>query len=300
MITDIKTLKTILEGTLPDSFRKDDLVTTFQDTRETLKALLKQYADVLKIFKDEKIEDYSYFIDLNMLLGIKSKKTADTLAFLLNLLQVLDSNKNAVEKLVLNIENDVNIKDNINLRAAVIYKVVSDYYFFTRFLADILNYALDAYRFNKTGKEYTRDIKLDMSNAGYLADNVYSYSDNFAKDIEKDVPDIQISLATAESDSFLDTIIKKIRGKDSAINLVGTSNFKNNIIYIIGKMITDIQIKKAKTLKDKVEMIKYKILEAEALNEKGEIDNEQLAKAIAKYEEEIDEAEYKIERILKV
>jgi len=299
MITNIENLKVILNGILPDSFRKDDLVNTFQDTRDTLKTLLKQYADVLKIFKDEKIEDYSFLSDLNLLLGIKSKKTSDTLAFLLNLLQVLDSNKNAVEKLVLDID-DINIKDNINLRTAVIYKVVSDYYFFTRFLADILNYALDVYRFNKTGKEYTKDIKLDMSNSGYLTDNVYNYSDNFAKDIEKDIPDINISLSNSETDSFLDTIIKKIRGKDSAINLVGTSNFKNNVIYIIGKIITDIQIKKAKSLKDKVEMIKYKILEAEALNEKGEIDNEQLAKAIAKYQEEIDEAEYKIERILKV
>ena len=51
--------------------------------------------------------------------------------------------------------------------------------------------------------------------------------------------------------------------------------------------------------KDKQEMLKFKIIEAQSLNAEGKIDNEKMAKAIASYQKEIDKAEYEIIRILK-
>ena len=58
------------------------------------------------------------------------------------------------------------------------------------------------------------------------------------------------------------------------------------------------RIAKAKSMREKQEMLKYKILDIKAMNEDGTISNEKMEKAIAHYQNEIDTLEYKIIKII--
>ena len=110
--------------------------------------------------------------------------------------------------------------------------------------------------------------------------------------------DTIVPLKSYEADGFLKTIVDKILGKKKPIQILGEYNFRYSPIFWIGKMYIKSQVAKAKSMKDKQEMLKYKILDIKAMADDGLITNEKLEKAIAHYQKEIDNYEYKINKIL--
>lgn len=297
MINNIADVKLGLVEYLPATFNKSELIETFKESLNFLKINITLAKDVGELVVDDNISEYPLLKTLLTYNGIKGDKVVIAMMFILGLLNNLDDNSRDIEKELLNLP-DVVVKNNILLSSAMLFKLVNDYYFINRYITELLNYVVDIYGNNK------RDDKreIDMKN---LSDNELSFlkltkflseDDKFAKNFSSNYPEVIIELGSKDSEPFLDTIIKKIKGK-GAINIL-SSGFKYNPIYQIGKMIIDSRVKKAKTLKERQDMLKFKIIEAQTLNEEGKIDNEKMRKAIAKYQEEIDKAEYEIIRIL--
>lgn len=297
MINNIADVKLGLVEYLPATFNKSELIETFKESLNFLKINITLAKDVGELVVDDNISEYPLLKTLLTYNGIKGDKVVIAMMFILGLLNNLDDNSRDIEKELLNLP-DVVVKNNILLSSAMLFKLVNDYYFINRYITELLNYVVDIYGNSK------RDDKreIDMKN---LSDNELSFlkltkflseDDKFAKNFSSNYPEVIIELGSKDSEPFLDTIIKKIKGK-GAINIL-SSGFKYNPIYQIGKMIIDSRVKKAKTLKERQDMLKFKIIEAQTLNEEGKIDNEKMKKAIAKYQEEIDKAEYEIIRIL--
>lgn len=297
MINNINDLKLGLAECLPATFSKSDLIETFKESLSFLKTNIILAKDVSELIKDDNISDYPMLKTMLTYNNIKGDKAVVATMFIIGLLNSLDDNSRDIEKELLNLP-DVVVKNNILLSSAMLFKLVNDYYFINRYITELLNYIVDIYGNSK--RDDVREINIKN-----LTDNELSFlkltkflseDDKFAKNFSSNYPEVTIELGSKDSEPFLDTIIKKIKGK-GVINIL-SSGFKYNPIYQIGKMIIDSRVKKAKTLKERQDMLKFKIIEAQTLNEEGKIDNEKMKKAIAKYQEEIDKAEYEIIRIL--
>lgn len=297
MINNITDVKLGLVEYLPATFNKSDLIETFKESLSFLKTNITLAKDVSELIKDDNISDYPMLKTMLTYNNIKGDKAVVATMFIIGLLNSLDDNSRDIEKELLNLP-DVVVKNNILLSSAMLFKLVNDYYFINRYITELLDYVVDIYGNSK--RDDAREINIKN-----LVDNELSFlkltkflseDDKFAKNFSSNYPEVIIELGSKDSEPFLDTIIKKIKGK-GAINIL-SSGFKYNPIYQIGKMIIDSRVKKAKTLKERQDMLKFKIIEAQTLNEEGKIDNEKMKKAIAKYQEEIDKAEYEIIRIL--
>ncbi len=297
MINNITDLKLGLVEYLPDTFKKSELIETFKESLNFLKTNISLTKDVGELIVNDNISEYPLLKTMLTYNGIKGDKVVIALMFILGLLNSLESNSRDIEKELLNLP-DVVVKNNILLSSAMLFKLVNDYYFINRYVAELLNYIVDIYGNSKRDDAREIDIKnLTDNELSFLKLTKFlSENDSFAKNFSSSYPEVIIELGTKDSEPFLDTIIKKIKGK-GAINIL-SSGFKYNPIYQIGKMFIDSRVKKAKTLKERQDMLKFKIIEAQTLNEEGKIDNEKMKKAIAKYQEEIDKAEYEIIRIL--
>lgn len=297
MINNIADVKLGLVEYLPATFNKSELIETFKESLNFLKTNITLAKDVGELVVDDNISEYPLLKTLLTYNGIKGDKAVIAMMFILGLLNNLDDNSRDIEKELLNLP-DVVVKNNILLSSAMLFKLVNDYYFINRYITELLNYVVDIYGNNKRDDKREIDMKnLNDNELSFLKLTKFlSEDDKFAKNFSSNYPEVIIELGSKDSEPFLDTIIKKIKGK-GAINIL-SSGFKYNPIYQIGKMIIDSRVKKAKTLKERQDMLKFKIIEAQTLNEEGKIDNEKMKKAIAKYQEEIDKAEYEIIRIL--
>lgn len=297
MINNINDLKLGLTEHLPATFNKSDLIETFKESLNFLKVNITLVKDVGELVVNDNISEYPLLKTLLTYNGIKGDKAVIAMMFILGLLNNLDDNSRDIEKKLLDLP-DVVVANNILLSSAMLFKLVNDYYFVNRYITELLNYIVDIYGNNKRDDIREINIKnLSDNELSFLKVTKFLSEDNkFAKNFDANYPEVIIELGSKDSEPFLDTIVKKIKGK-GAINIL-SSGFKYNPIYQIGKMIIDSRVKKAKTLKERQDMLKFKIIEAQTLNEEGKIDNEKMRKAIAKYQEEIDKAEYEIIRIL--
>ena len=315
MINNLNDLKKSLAETIPDNFKKEDLLNTFKETIKSIPITIDTIEDALPIFKDKNINDIDGYILLEQIaaeLEIKNPKIDSVLYYLISVLENFKKESGELQKYMVDME-EIIIKDNIKLRDAAMYRVTSDIYFINRFTLDILNYILTIAKAKKLALVRGEDIKLvsDMlvSNESWyklLTENVLNFTDlltnrysEFSADLFKDSTfDTMVPLKSYESDGFLKTVIDKILGKKKPIQILGVYGFRYSPIFWIGKMYIKSQVAKAKSMRDKQEMLKYKILDIKAMGESGEISNEKMEKAIAHYQSEIDTYEYKINKIL--
>lgn len=297
MINNIADLKAGLAENIPASFNKADLIETFKESLNFLKVNIHLAKDVNELVGDDNIDNYPLLASMLKYNGVKGDKASIGIMFIVGLLNSLEDNSREIEKRLLDMP-DIVVKSNILLSNAMLFKLVNDYYFLNRYITELLDCTIDIYSNGK--REDVKEINIKNLTDGeitFLKITKYlSENNKFAKNFDNDYPEVMIELGTKDSEPFLDTIVKKIKGK-GAINIL-SSGFKYNPIYQIGKMIIDSRIKKAKTLKERQDMLKFKIIEARTLNEEGKIDNEKMRKAIDKYQEEIDKADYEIIRIL--
>ena len=315
MINNLNDLKKSLAETIPDNFKKEDLLNTFKETIKSIPITIDTIEDALPIFKDKNINDIDGYILLEQIaaeLEIKNPKIDSVLYYLISVLEIFKKESGELQKYMVDME-EIIIKDNIKLRDAAMYRVTSDIYFINRFTLDILNYILTIAKAKKLALVRGEDIKLvsDMlvTNESWyrlLTENVLNFTDlltnryaEFSADLFKDSTfDTMVPLKSYESDGFLKTVIDKILGKKKPIQILGVYGFRYSPIFWIGKMYIKSQVAKAKSMRDKQEMLKYKILDIKAMGESGEISNEKMEKAIAHYQSEIDTYEYKINKIL--
>lgn len=315
MINNLNDLKKSLAETIPDNFKKEDLLNTFKETIKSIPITIDTIEDALPIFKDKNINDIDGYILLEQIaaeLEIKNPKIDSILYYLISVLENFKKESGELQKYMVDME-EIIIKDNIKLRDAAMYRVTSDIYFINRFTLDILNYILTIAKAKKLALVRGEDIKLvsDMlvTNESWyrlLTENVLNFTDlltnrysEFSADLFKDSAfDTMVPLKSYESDGFLKTVIDKILGKKKPIQILGIYGFRYSPIFWIGKMYIKSQVAKAKSMRDKQEMLKYKILDIKAMGESGEISNEKMEKAIAHYQSEIDTYEYKINKIL--
>lgn len=315
MINNLNDLKKSLAETIPDNFKKEDLLNTFKETIKSIPITIDTIEDALPIFKDKNVNDIDGYILLEQIaaeLEIKNPKIDSVLYYLISVLEIFKKESGELQKYMVDME-EIIIKDNIKLRDAAMYRVTSDIYFINRFILDILNYVLTIAKAKKLALVRGEDIKLvsDMlvSNESWyriLTENVLNFTDllvnrysEFSADLFKDSTfDTMVPLKSYESDGFLKTVIDKILGKKKPIQILGQYGFRYSPIFWIGKMYIKSQLAKAKSMRDKQEMLKYKILDIKAMGESGEISNEKMEKAIAHYQSEIDTYEYKINKIL--
>lgn len=298
LITRIEDLKEGLQIILPGTFTRESLIESLRASIKAIKVDLVLATDLIAIVGNEKLENYKLLSTIAIYNNIKSETVSPIISYLIGVLNILDNNSRDIEKMLLDMP-EINIKENINLRSGILYKVVNDYYLINRFILDLLNYTIDIYantkRYDEKEISY-KTLENDISALVQVA-QFYAEDKNFGKDFEKTYPDILVNLTNSDSDSFLDTIVKKIKGKGIVNSLF--KGFKYNPIYIIGKLLVDIELKKAQSLKEKQEMLKFKIIEAQSLNSEGKIDNAKMQKAIESYTKDIDKLEYEINRILK-
>lgn len=315
MINNLNDLKKSLSETIPDSFKKDDLQTFAKETTKSIPVTLDILQDILPILKDDKINDIDGYILLEQIaseLGIKNSDVKSVILYLVAILENFKKESAELQKHIVDM-NDIVIKDNIKLRDAAVYRIFGDMYFINRYSLDIANYVLALAKIKKQYILRGEDVKLvsdamitDQDWYKTLESNSYNFSDilveryvGFKADSIKDSEfDTIVPLKSYESDGFLKTIIDKILGKKKPIQILGEYNFRYSPIFWIGKMYIKSQVAKAKSMKDKQEMLKYKILDIKAMAEDGLITNEKLEKAIAHYQKEIDNYEYKINKIL--
>ena len=297
MINNIGDLKLGLAEHIPATFKKSDLIDSFKESIGFLKTNITLAKDVAELVGDDSIGNYPLLETLLKYNSIKGDKASVAIMFIIGLLNSLEDNSRDIEKKLLDMP-DVVVKNNILLSSAMLYKLVNDYYFINRYTAELMNYIVDIYGNNKRDEPREINIKglVDTEMSFLKVTKFLSEDDKFAKNFDANYPEVIIDLGSKDTEPFLDTVIRKVKGK-GAINIL-SSGFKYNPIYQIGKMIIDSRIKKAKTLKEKQDMLKFKIIEAQTLNEEGKIDNEKMRKAIETYQKEIDKADYEIIRIL--
>lgn len=315
MLKNLKDLKESIAATIPDNFKKEDLLEVLKETTKSIVVTLDTIEDALPIFKDKNINDIDGYILLEQIasqIGLKTSRVNDVLYYLISVLKMFKEDSNTIQGHVVDME-DIIIRDNIKLRDAAMYKLVNDISFINRFSLDILNYVLTLAKAKKSAIIRNEDIKLvsdAMVSDEYwykiMSENSLNFTDLLA-DVYKDFNvsefkdsefDTMIPLKSPETDGFLKTILDKIFNKKKSIQVVGAYNFRYSPIFAIGKMIIKSRIAKAKSMREKQEMLKYKILDIKAMANDGKIGNEKMEKAIAHYQAEIDNLEYKIDKIL--
>lgn len=315
MLKNLKDLKESIAATIPDNFKKEDLLEVFKETTKSIVVTLDTIEDALPIFKDKNINDMDGYILLEQIasqIGLKTSKVDDVLYYLVSVLKMFKEDSSTIQSHIVDME-DIIIRDNIKLRDAAMYKLVNDISFINRFSLDILNYVLTLAKAKKSAIIRNEDIKLvsdAMVSDEYwykiMSENSLNFTDLLA-DVYKDFDvnefkdsefDTMIPLKSPETDGFLKTILDKIFNKKKSIQVVGAYNFRYSPIFAIGKMIIKSRIAKAKSMREKQEMLKYKILDIKAMADDGKISNEKMEKAITHYQSEIDNLEYKINKIL--
>lgn len=315
MLKNLKDLKESIAATIPDNFKKEDLLEVFKETTKSIVVTLDTIEDALPIFKDKNINDIDGYILLEQIasqIGLKTSKVNDVLYYLVSVLKMFKEDSSTIQSHIVDME-DIIIRDNIKLRDAAMYKLVNDISFINRFSLDILNYVLTLAKAKKSAIIRNEDIKLvsdAMVSDEYwykiMSENSLNFTDLLA-DVYKDFDvnefkdsefDTMIPLKSPETDGFLKTILDKIFNKKKSVQVVGAYNFRYSPIFAIGKMIIKSRIAKAKSMREKQEMLKYKILDIKAMADDGKISNEKMEKAITHYQSEIDNLEYKINKIL--
>lgn len=315
MLKNLKDLKGSIANSIPDSFKKEDLLDVLSETSKSIVVTLDVIADSLPIFKDKEVNNIDGYILLEQIasqMNIKTSKVDEVLLYLVSVLEMFKKDSSAIQGYIVDMENII-IRDNIKLRDAAMYKLVNDISFINRFSLDILNYVLTIAKLKRSAVIRKEDVKLisdAMVSDEYwykiMSENSLNFTDLLAEkykefnieDFKDSTFDTMIPLKSPESDGFLKTILDKILGRNKAVQIVGAYNFRYSPIFVIGKMIIKSRIAKAKSMREKQEMLKYKILDIKAMADDGKISNEKMEKAIAHYQAEIDNLEYKIDKIL--
>ena len=285
----INTLVNYVKG-INHTIKKIDVVNTLENTLGAINDdVLPTLDDMIKNSGLTIIQDSPILSAIKYSSGIKAKDNKELLVKIKSIVTNINKAGKNLEKVVNDNLSDVVTDKTISVKDGAILKIISDITSLAMYIMDF-NYLILI-----EGKSDNTDfpkIKLQQIKDGVpaFANILKSYSKDFNKSVNELTKMPSNSLYIEDSKiAMLDKIVSKF---SKNIPLPNTKGFINNPIYHIRMWLTDRDVDKYESLKEKRKLIELKLLELKTRQD-GE-NNSKLSKQIEYYENKLSSLEYSI------
>jgi hypothetical protein len=300
----LENIKKALGGILPPVFAKSEYTENFKNSVAGLENVLNMYNNLIILNKDNNLKNLNLdkFEFLNLInkdLKLGKNNPYDVMSEIHFFINGLVKEQT---KILTQVEKDLseNSVDTVtDVKSAVMFKILDDFYFFTSYLTDLaLVITTEITMFMKEDYEsewLTEKKKSSIRGETYNFINLYRVytSVNIVEEIKK-LPDLQIDLKGTGNDRMIESSLTINKHK-----ILGNfaSGFTGNPIYHIRKMLVDRDMENLKLLEEKKKMLEYKILEIKTANKDGKLEDGKYTRAVKNIEDMISTLEYKIEKL---
>lgn len=207
-------------------------------------------------------------------------------------LEIQDNKDTLIATIKSNCPSVITVK-TLTFKQAAILKVVNDLTSMSLFVLDLVN----AFLALETGNGTSNLSKAQLASLDACSRDFVAVFDSYYKKLNKlikDLKDVSAELINQSESDTTNNIISSTNGKQ--IDLPSDTNgFLGNPIYHIRMWFVERSLAKLQILEDKKKLIELRIQQIRA-NEKN-LPDEQIAKMINYYEEELSNIEYKITKI---
>lgn len=207
-------------------------------------------------------------------------------------LEIQDNKDTLIATIKSNCPSVITVK-TLTFKQAATLKVVNDLTSMSLFVLDLVN----AFLALETGNGTNNLSKAQLASLDACSRDFVAVFDSYYKKLNKlikDLKDVSAELINQSESDTTNNIISSTNGKQ--IDLPSDTNgFLGNPIYHIRMWFVERSLAKLQILEDKKKLIELRIQQIRA-NEKN-LPDEQIAKMINYYEEELSNIEYKITKI---
>lgn len=207
-------------------------------------------------------------------------------------LEIQDNKDTLIATIKSNCPSVITVK-TLTFKQAATLKVVNDITSMSLFVLDLVN----AFLALETGNGTSNLSKAQLASLDACSRDFVAVFDSYYKKLNKlikDLKDVSAELINQSESDTTNNIISSTNGKQ--IDLPSDTNgFLGNPIYHIRMWFVERSLAKLQILEDKKKLIELRIQQIRA-NEKN-LPDEQIAKMINYYEEELSNIEYKITKI---
>lgn len=207
-------------------------------------------------------------------------------------LEIQDNKDTLIATIKSNCPSVITVK-TLTFKQAATLKVVNDLTSMSLFVLDLVN----AFLALETGNGTSNLSKAQLASLDACSRDFVAVFDSYYKKLNKlikDLKDVSAELINQSESDTTNNIISSTNGKQ--IDLPSDTNgFLGNPIYHIRMWFVERSLAKLQILEDKKKLIELRIQQIRA-NEKN-LPDEQIAKMINYYEEELSNIEYKITKI---
>lgn len=207
-------------------------------------------------------------------------------------LEIQDNKDTLIATIKSNCPSVITVK-TLTFKQAATLKVVNDLTSMSLFVLDLVN----AFLALETGNGTSSLSKAQLASLDACSRDFIAVFDSYYKKLNKlikDLKDVSAELINQSESDTTNNIISSTNGKQ--IDLPSDTNgFLGNPIYHIRMWFVERSLAKLQILEDKKKLIELRIQQIRA-NEKN-LPDEQIAKMINYYEEELSNIEYKITKI---
>ena len=207
-------------------------------------------------------------------------------------LEIQDNKDTLIANIKSNCPSVITVK-TLTCKQAATLKVVNDLTSMSLFVLDLVN----AFLALETGNGTSNLSKAQLASLDACSRDFVAVFDSYYKKLNKlikDLKDVSAELINQSESDTTNNIISSTNGKQ--VDLPSDTNgFLGNPIYHIRMWFVERSLAKLQILEDKKKLIELRIQQIRA-NEKN-LPDEQIAKMINYYEEELSNIEYKITKI---
>lgn len=207
-------------------------------------------------------------------------------------LEIQDNKDTLIATIKSNCPSVITVK-TLTFKQAATLKVVNDLTSMSLFVLDLVN----AFLALETGNGTSNLSKAQLASLDACSRDFVAVFDSYYKKLNKlikDLKDVSAELINQSESDTTNNIISSTNGKQ--VDLPSDTNgFLGNPIYHIRMWFVERSLAKLQILEDKKKLIELRIQQIRA-NEKN-LPDEQIAKMINYYEEELSNIEYKITKI---
>jgi len=274
------------------TIKKDDVVKNLENVLTIINDdVLPTLDGMIKNSKLEVIANSPILKNIAYGTGLKAKDNKDLLVKIKNVVSDVSKSGTKLQSVVNNELNQVVTNKTVTVKEATVLKVVSDISAMSMFIMDF-NYLVLISGMNSE----TNYPKIKLHSIKEAVPTFSSIIKSYSKDFSKTVGNLDKlpsnSMVIDDSKvSMMDKIVSKF---SKGISLPNTKGFTNNPIYHFRMWLTDRDVDKYESLKDKKKLIELKLLELKLLEE-GE-NNPKLRKQIEYYEDKLSTMEYNMKQ----
>ena len=207
-------------------------------------------------------------------------------------IEIQDNKDTLIATIKSNCPSVITVK-TLTFKQAATLKVVNDLTSMSLFVLDLVN----AFLALETGNGTSNLSKAQLASLDACSSDLVAVFDSYYKKLNKlikDLKDVSAELINQSESDTTNNIISSTNGKH--VDLPSDTNgFLGNPIYHIRMWFVERSLAKLQILEDKKKLIELRIQQIRA-NEKN-LPDEQIAKMINYYEEELSNIEYKITKI---